>query len=309
LSEVPVKNEKSLTVFGLGQCSLDHIAFIRAFPERDTKCPVTGLTVQGGGPVATALVALSRWGVRSTLAGVVGDDEAGGKILASLEEEGVDTSGLVIRQRSSSQFAFITAERRDGARTVFWQPPTGAPLAPSEIDLAPLKGADAFLTDGLFAEASLHAAREARRRNVPVIVDAGSPRNGMKALAGLSDHFIASETFGTALAGSNDPEAACRLIADLGAAVAAVTLGARGYVAIEDDRCIRGKAYPVKACDTTGCGDVFHAGYTFGLLRGWPLEERLDFAAWAAGCVAGSLGGRAGIPPADSYRTRPGAQA
>lgn len=288
-------------VFGLGQCSLDYLAFVHKFPGRDSKCPVTNLTVQGGGPVATALVALSRWGVACTMAGVIGDDEAGGKILASLEEEGVDTAGLIIRQRSASQFAFITAEKTDGARTVFWQAPTGAPPSPDEIDLAPLQEADAFLTDGLFAEASLHAAREAQRRNIPVVVDGGTLRDGMEALALASDHFIASESFGRALAGRDDPREACRRIGALGPSLAAVTLGPRGYVALEDDRWIEGTAHPVNACDTTGCGDVFHAGYVYGLLLGWPAAKRLDFAAWAASRVATGLGGRSGIPPSDGY--------
>ena len=127
-----MKDRKTLRVHGLGQCSLDHLAFISAFPKRDSKCPVTGLTVQGGGPVATALVALSRWGIACSMAGVIGDDESGGRILASLEEEGVDTTGLIIRRKSASQFAFIAAEKGNGARTIFWQPPTGAP--PSTAD-------------------------------------------------------------------------------------------------------------------------------------------------------------------------------
>jgi ribokinase len=288
-------------VFGLGQCSLDHLAFIREFPPRDSKCPVTHLTVQGGGPVATALVALSRWGVACAMAGVIGDDEAGGRILASLEEEGVDTAGLIIRRRSASQFAFITAEQTNGARNVFWQAPTGTPPSPDEIDLSPLQGAAAFLTDGLFAEASLHAAREAQRKNVPVVVDGGTLRDGMEALALASDHFIASESFGKAIVGQDDPREACRRIAALGPAVAAVTLGPRGYVALEGDRWVEGQARPVNACDTTGCGDVFHAGYVYGLLQGWDIGRRLDFAAWAASRVATALGGRSGIPPVDGY--------
>lgn len=300
-----MKDGKIRQVYGLGQCSLDYLAYAPSLPERDSKCLVTDLTVQGGGPVATALVALSRWGVACTMAGVIGDDEAGGKILSSLEEEGIDTSGLIIRRQSSSQFAFIVAEKSDGARTIFWQAPTGQAPSPAEIEVSPLRDADAFLTDGLFAEASLNAAREARRCNVPVVVDGGSLREGMTALAGLSDHFIASESFGRALVGGDDPREACRRLGDLGAAVAAVTLGGRGYVALEGARWTEGRAWGVEACDTTGCGDVFHAGYVFGLLRNWPLAKRLDYAAWAAAHVARHLGGRTGIPASDGFAARP----
>ena len=44
-------------VYGLGQCSLDYIGLIKSYPPADSKCEFTGLVVQGGGPVATALVA------------------------------------------------------------------------------------------------------------------------------------------------------------------------------------------------------------------------------------------------------------
>jgi sugar/nucleoside kinase (ribokinase family) len=72
-------------------------------------------------------------------------------------------------------------------------------------------------------------------------------------------------------------------------------------VALEDGRVIEGPAYPVNAIDTTGCGDVFHAGIAFGLLAGWDSIRSLDFAAWAASRVATKLGGRAGIPPREAY--------
>ncbi|MGE5310482.1 MAG: PfkB family carbohydrate kinase, partial [Nitrospirota bacterium] len=56
------------------------------------------------------------------------------------------------------------------------------------------------------------------------------------------------------------------------------------------------------AVDTTGCGDVFHGGFTYGLLRGWNVEKSLEFAAWAAAMVSLQLGGRAGIPPLTEVR-------
>ena len=80
-----------------------------------------------------------------------------------------------------------------------------------------------------------------------------------------------------------------------------MTLGSRGYVAIDGDRVITGSAYPVEAVDTTGCGDIFHAGFVYGLTEGWGLERCLDFGAWAASRVSLALGGRTGIPDPAQY--------
>ncbi len=284
-------------VFGLGQCSLDALGRIAAYPPPDVKCEFSGLTVQGGGPVATALAALSRWGVACAFGGVVGDDAAGDAIRASLTAEGIDTAGLVTRPGALSQHAFIFAEpAREGRRTIFWQRPTGAPLLPAEVDLEKLSRAHAFHTDGLFIEASLFAAEEARKAGIPVVVDAGTLREGMLDLARQSDCFIASETFGRALAGNDFPGEALKRMAALGPQLVAVTLGAEGYAALLDGRIVCKPAWPARAVDTTGCGDVFHAGFVYGLLNGWEHARSLDFGAWAAARVSLRLGGRAGIP-------------
>ena len=284
-------------VYGLGQCSLDYIGKIEKYPPADSKCEFTGLVVQGGGPVATALSALSRWGIRCAFAGVIGDDAFGKQIRASLEAEGIDIRGLLVRKGLESQFAFIAAEPGLGRRTIFWQRPTGPPLSPEELDFDLIRRARVFHTDGLFPEASLAAAKAAREAGVPVIGDAGSLREGMLDLARLSDCFIASSAFARSLLGKDDPVAACWEMAGLGPGLVGVTLGKEGYVALDQGRLIRRPAYPVAAVDTTGCGDVFHAGFMYGLIKGWTMDRSLDWGAWAASRVSLKLGGRAGIPP------------
>lgn len=289
-------------VYGLGQCCIDFLGRIEDFPEPNSKCEFSGLVVQGGGPVATALVALARWGMTCAIAGVVGDDDFGSLIRRELEAEGIGVDGLRVREGYESQFSFVVAEPGLGRRTLFWRRPTGPPPTVDEIDHDLLSRAEVFYTDGLFPEASLAAAQSAKDMGVPVVVDAGSLREGRLELARLSDHFITGEPFAKSYAGDADPLEVCRQIAELGPSVVGVTLGARGYAAIADGEEITGPAYSVEAVDTTGCGDIFHAGYTYGLLRGWSVEKRLDFGAWAASRVALKFGGRTAIPPPKGWR-------
>ena len=295
---------REFQVFGLGQCSLDYIGKIAAYPRPDSKCEFTGMVIQGGGPVATALVALARWGVTCTFAGVVGDDDFGRAIVASLDDEGVDHTGLLTRRGAGSQFAFITAET-GGRRTIFWRRPTGPPPEAGEVPFALLRRARVFHTDGIFPEASLAAACSARRAGVAVVVDAGSLREGMLDLARQSDFFLASESFARAFIGGDDPREACRRLGELGPGLVGVTLGERGSVALVDGKFIEQPAWPVEATDTTGCGDVFHGGFIYGLLRGWKADQSLAYAAWAAAMTSRRLGGREGIPPAGEYPGSP----
>ena len=215
-------------VYGLGQCSLDYIGKIKNYPPADSKCEFSGLVIQGGGPVATALAALSRWGIHCTFAGVIGDDPFGEQIRAGLEAEGIDLRGLLVRKGLESQFAFIAAEPGLGRRTIFWQRPTGPPPGPEELDFDLIRRAKVFHTDGLFPEASLAAAKAAREAGVPVVVDAGSLREGMLDLARLSDYFIASSAFARSLVGKDDPVAACRQMAALGPGLGRGHFGERG---------------------------------------------------------------------------------
>jgi sulfofructose kinase len=293
-----------MDVFGLGQCSLDYVGTFDAYPAADTKQEFHEMIIQGGGPVATALVALSRWGIRCCFSGVIGDDAFGNSIRSSLEEEGVDVSGLLVRKGESSQFAFIVAEPSTGRRTILWRRPTGKVLAPDEIDSERLRRAKILHTDGLFIEAALHAATIARRAGIQVVVDAGTLREGMLDLAVLADAFIASETFARALVGDDSPVEACRRLAALGPSLTGVTLGPAGYVALHEGRTIQKPALRVAVLDTTGCGDVFHAGITYGLIRGWDPGKSLDLANWAAAAVSTRLGGRTGIPSLSELRAR-----
>jgi hypothetical protein len=89
--------EQSIDVFGLGQCAWDFVGQVDKYPTLDTKCEMSSMIMQGGGPVATALVALTRWGYSCSFCGVVGDDFFGNQIIDSLQEENVDTNQVIIR--------------------------------------------------------------------------------------------------------------------------------------------------------------------------------------------------------------------
>ena len=75
-----------------------------------------------------------------------------------------------------------------------------------------------------------------------------------------------------------------------------------GKIARQGALCCAGRksglipGFAVKPFDTTGAGDVFHAGFIHGLLEEWELERSLRFAAAAAALSTRKLSGRGGIP-------------
>jgi ribokinase len=285
-----------MIIAGLGQCSLDYLAVVDSYPPVDTKSEVIEWQEEGGGPVATALVALSRLGLSSRFSGVIGDDEAGKKIKQSLISEGIDLKGLVQRRKSASQIAFIMIEQKTGKRTIFWKRPQGPPLSEREIRDDFFKEADFLLLDGLMKEASLAAAEKARSMNIPVMLDAGRMRPGMLEIARLSDYVVASEEFAKDLDLACTAEALQKERQRLGIKVLTITLGEKGSITVTDGQEIELSAFSVRIIDTTGAGDVFHGGFIYGLLQKWSLHDTGTFASAVAAIKCSALGGRSGIP-------------
>ncbi len=282
-----------MRVAGLGQCSLDHISVVDLFPREDTKNEVSEWTIQGGGPVATALVTLSRLGVGTTLMGLLSDDWTGNTIKDGLIEEGVGVDGLIVRKGGRSQTAFIVVNRRTAARTVFWQRPTLTPIMPEEVTGSFIEGCEFLLLDGLMADASIEAARLARAANIPVMLDGGRVRDKILDIAALSDYVVVSEEFAVELAGT--PKGAIGELMKLKPRAVTITLGKRGSITKCGGDFFVQPAFSVDAVDTTGAGDVFHGGYIYGLLQNWNIRDTVRFASAAAALKCKKIGGRAGI--------------
>lgn len=284
-------------VTGIGQCSWDYLALVDSYPRVDTKKEVLEWQEQCGGPVATALVALSRLGAGCRFYGLTGEDEAGEKIRRSLALEGIEAN--LLRRGASSQTAFIAIERGTGRRTIFWRRPSGEALRPGDLGRDFLRGSDFLLLDGLMREVSLYAAEEARAAGVPVMLDAGRLREGMLDMARASDYVVASEEFALELGWRGEPGAFQEAARGLTPGTLTITLGERGSVTFQGDEIISVPAFDVQAVDTTGAGDVFHGGYIYGLLKGWDMGETVRVASALAAIKCRAVGGRAGIPRLD----------
>jgi sulfofructose kinase len=284
-----------MIITGIGQCCLDYLAVIDTYPRANTKKEVLEWREQGGGPVATALVTLTRLGISTRFYGVTGGDTPGEKIRQSLLEEGIDTK-ITVREGKSSQIAFIAIEKGTGRRTIFWKRPSGPVLKRKELGADFLKGSDFLLLDGLMAEVSLYAAARAKKIGIPIMLDAGRLRPGMLEIAALADYLVASEEFALDLKWRLTSATLEKKREELGCKVLTITLGERGSTTVSDEGFLRVPSFKVKTADTTGAGDVFHGGFIYGILKKWELKDILVFASAIAAMKCTGVGGRAGIP-------------
>ena len=121
-------------------------------------------------------------------------------------------------------------------------------------------------------------------------------------VAAMMTPTMAPATFRTAKSFGSRPErlAAAAAIHDL---TLVVTLGKRGALSAHGSEMLRVQAPSVRTIDTTGAGDIFHAGFIYGLLQGWSLPRQLDFACAAAALNCTASGARGGIGPVEAIES------
>jgi len=289
-------NRVFFDVVGLGYTATDYLSIVPHLPEPDTKLEATCLSIQGGGPVATGLVTVRRLGLSASYVGKVGDDEFGEFMLSELAKEDVDVSRVVREEGAKSQFAFIMVDENSGTRTIVWTRGSVGKLKRGEANLDMIDTCKCLLLDDLEVEAAIEAATRARLAAVPIVLDAGSLRHGMRELVALCDFVVASEEFAKQFANEADPLVATRKIYDETGRVSVVTAGSEGAVCVHAGGIVRQEGFGVRAIDTTGAGDVFHGAFVVGILKGWEIPKVLEFSCAVAAMKCRSLGGRPGIP-------------
>ncbi len=287
---------EQIDVVGLGQCCLDILGQVGSYPGLDQKAELSALLVQGGGPVATALVTLARLGVSVAMVGAVGDDAFGQQIRDGLVAEGVDCTFLTEDPGRCSQVAFIAVDD-DGRRNIFWHRGNAVPYVADLCETLLARNVKLLHLDGLHLMPAMTAAKIARSLNVVTVLDAGTLRPGMEPLLTLIDHLVVSEKFARQIIGRHDPQEALRVLAGHGAAGVTITCGESGSVSMDAAGSVfHQRAFKMDAVDTTGCGDVFHGGYIYGLLQNWQLPQTVRFATACAALKTRALGGRTAIP-------------
>lgn len=268
-----------MTVVCLGLATLDAILAVPRHPAADDRVVATDHVVAGGGPAATAAVALARLGVDVAFVGAVGDDPAGLAIRGGLEREGVDVTGLAVVPGARSPQSSILVS--PGARAIAHYPGTAGPPTLDERTLALLHDADWVHVD--------HAGYGAAPPGVRLSVDGGNPIPGL----GLDRVSLYAPT---EIALARDVGTPARALA-AGAELVVVTRGAQGCRAFTAAGSVDAPAAPLDgAVSTLGAGDVFHGALLAAFVRGLELPAALAFANRAAALSCRALDGRSAIP-------------
>jgi sulfofructose kinase len=236
--------------------------------------------------------------MRTRYIGKLGDDSAAAVHRDEFTKAGVESQITTVPNCSSAQSHILVDD--GGERTVLWHRDPRLAITPAEVSREWVLDARALLIDGCDTAAATQAAKWARAAQIPVIADLDELYPNLEPLLGNVDYLIVSRDFPTRLSGTPELRESLRWLQHrFGSRLAAATLGTDGVLAWDGNQFHHSAAYRVPVVDTTGAGDIFHAGFIYGLLQNWPLQRILDFACAAAALNCIASGARGGIAPVE----------
>ena len=260
----------------VGSINLDLVA-------RCERLPRAGETVSGadfsrvpGGKGANQAVAAARLGADVRLIGMVAVDDLAEDALASLEEEGVDTSGVawVGEPGVHTGVALILVDD-DGQNQIVVAPGANAHLSPAHVQIG---DADAVICQLEIPDEAVNAAAAQARW---FCLNAAPARP-----IELEPDLLVVNRYEHEITG------------DRGKLVA-VTLGAEGAVLLKGGEEVAHAEPPgVEAVDGTAAGDAFTACLVVSLAEGRPRDEALSRACAAGALAASRPGAQPSLPTA-----------
>ncbi|HTI66715.1 MAG TPA: adenosine kinase [Caulobacteraceae bacterium] len=263
-----------------------------------------------GGSAGNTIAGLASLGARCGYIGKVRDDQLGKVFRHDITAAGVSfpTPSTTDGPATARCLILVTP---DAQRTMNTFLGACVDLRPEDIDEALISSAKITYLEGYLYDPP--HAQEAFRKAAAIARAAGR-----KVSLSLSDSFcvmrhreaflhllrsvdvlFANEAELTALFETDDFDAAVELARGQ-VALAAVTRGAAGAVIVSAFDTVTVPAAPVaKVVDTTGAGDLFAAGFLFGLTRDLPLAECGRLGTLAAAEIISHYGGRPETPLAE----------
>ncbi len=290
-------------VLGIGNAAIDELIYLDQFPLPDSKIQVREAQHQGGGLVATALVAASRQGVQTAFCSLMGSDELSTFTLTELHKEEVDCSPCVLSEKGRPYHAWILVDVANHTRTILYQPGNVEPPL-EKITTSLISSCQVLFIDHHVPQAGLKAAKLARQLGIPVIADLENERlPRFNELLGYIDHLVIGLNFARQITGKHELEDIFQMLDYKNRTACVLTAGDQGcWYSYQGGEILHYPAFKVKVNDTTGCGDVFHGVYAAAIARRESVAQAVELATAAAGLKAMHPGGRLGIPYHDQVK-------
>ncbi len=287
-------------IVSVGKVGLNFYGVVPRMPNTGRPVEMEEISLQIGGSAAIAAGASAALGCHTRLVCKLADDLLEQFIIRGMHDAGIEPCGVLDKDSRLSPMVFTAMGKNSGSQRVFYSDGDAGELSADDVDPnVVLDGASALLLDGHDAQAQESLAEAARKKSIPVIVDATIMREGTGTLASLSDVLICSERLAAELAPRDSLQESLVEIARLGPRAVIITLGDAGAVGLLGDQMVQQSVFDVDLVDASGAGSVFHGAFATAMVGELPFAKCIELATAAASLACRRLGSWAGIPLRD----------
>jgi sugar/nucleoside kinase (ribokinase family) len=270
----------------------------------DTMGPTTEAS---GGSAANTAAGVAALGGRAAFLGRVADDELGRAFTHDIRSIGVAFDPVPTKavpgQAVTGHCLVLVTE--DAERTMATHLGVSGELGPSDLHDGHLSSTQVVYLEGyLWEQPSAKAAMRraidiAHRSDAAVALTVSDPfcvqnhrHEFLELLTGDLEMLFANEDEIMMLFGSPDFDAAVDAVTETGV-LAVLTRGAAGCVVVTASGPVSVPAAPVdRVVDTTGAGDLFAAGFLYGITNGLSPEDSARLGGVCAAEVISHVGAR-----------------
>jgi sugar/nucleoside kinase (ribokinase family) len=267
---------------GFGMLTPVAIMVVEQLPEHNTGALVKDVCEFVFDDAAIIACLLRQWEVPTAIIGTaVGDDPRGHLLADQLKTWGVE--GEVRHSREIRTPWEVDVSDETGARTYFWERAPDVLDTLDTADLSLLKGADLLYVDWYDGDHILRAMDEANRLDIPVFLNFEHGHADPEVLKRYGSRAaICQAVTDAAQLGEVPPLEVAQKLLHTGVQTALITMAGEGCLVVRGMEVVRVHAPSVHAVDGCGAGATFSAGFIYGYLKAWDLEQSARFATAAA---------------------------
>jgi len=291
-----IENDTILQSFGLPKGSmtlvdLDTSNYIHSETAGMSKSRASG------GSAANTIHGLAHLGIKTGFVGTVGNDDNGRFFKKDMQVNKITPLLFRTMNETGRAMALIS---QDSERTFATYLGAAIDLSAEDISHDIYMGYDYFYIEGYLVQNPVmfeKALRLASVAGLKICLDLAS-YNIVDAnvdffksmISKYVDILFANEEEIMSLTGKS-PEAGAAVANEL-CSMVVIKLGAEGSFCVCKEGMVRVGVRPSKAIDTTGAGDLFAAGFIYGLIKGLPAETCGKMGAILAGRIIELIGAK-----------------
>jgi sugar/nucleoside kinase (ribokinase family) len=290
---------------------IDHAKLPHDYPEEifalplGAKVKVDGVIGTCGGGACNTAVGLSRLGLSAGFSGILADDQWGAQLQKNFEKEHIDTTCVTFVEEETSSFSLILSGRT-GERVILYDPGTNAHLHDVTFDretagkvdwvyLNHIQPGSSEIEDDLIAIFTAEPHPCLTWNPGGAQIEAGIRSENNKILLKHTSLLLLNKEEAISFSHTKSVTEALKVLSACGVGIVCITDGKRGSTATDGKQVWHCPSPETNVIDTTGAGDAFGTGITWGLATGKDLPKSLQAGTINAMSVVGAIGAQAGL--------------